>query len=157
MPKYKPEESALALLVKIERKAPNLPRFVVIPAASVEKWGIRETTVVEGILRSMEMGHRTLKRWDDQRWFIELPEPLCKKAGVDTGDSVTIILRLASNELPEELTRLLAEDDSAKAAWQKLTSAQQRMLREEITTAKQSATRLRRAQRALCSSSSTAQ
>ena len=118
MPKNKPEESALALQVTIERKDPKLPRFVVIPAGSVEKWGIRETTVVEGIFKGLEMGRRTLKRWDEQRWFIELPEPLCKKAGVDTGSSFTIILRLASNELPEELAKLLAEDASAKAAWE---------------------------------------
>lgn len=96
MPKHNPEESALALLVTIERKDPKLPRFVVIPAASVENWGIKENTTVEGIMRGVEMGRRSLKRWDDQRWFIQLPEPLCKKAGVDTGDSVTVILRPAS-------------------------------------------------------------
>ena len=96
MSKHKPEESALALLVTIERKDPKLPRFAVIPTASVEKWGIKENTVLEGIMRGVEMGRRPLKRWDDQRWFIQLPEPLCKKAGVDTGDSVTVILRLAS-------------------------------------------------------------
>lgn len=152
MPKHNPEESALALLVTIERKDPKLPRFVVIPAGPVEKWGIRETTVVEGIFKGLEMGRRTLKRWDEQRWFIEIPEPLCKRAGVDTGDSVTIILRLASTELPEELAKLLAEDASAKANWEKLTKGQQRMLREEIAAAKQPATRLKRAQRALSSS-----
>lgn len=151
MQKNKPEKSALALLVTIERKDPKLPRFVVIPAGPVEKWGIRETTIVEGLMKGLEIGRRTLKRWDEQRWFIELPDPLCKKAGVDTGASVTIILRLASSELPEELSKLLAEDASAKAAWEKLTQGQQRMLREEIAAAKQPATRVRRAQRALSS------
>lgn len=154
MPKPKPEQSSLALSVTIERKDPKLPRFVVIPSWAVAKWGLKGTTVIEGTIKGIEMGRRTLKPWDEQRWFVELPEPLCKKAGVDTGDTFTIILRLAPEEMPEELARLLAEDKAAKAAWEKLTSSQQRMLRENIAAAKQSATRMRRARQALSPSAS---
>lgn len=151
MPKSKLDQSSLALLVTIERKDPKLPRFVVVPAWALAKWGLTETTVVEGTLKGVDLGRRTLKRWDDQRWFVELPEPLCRRAGVETGDSMTIILRIASTELPLELAQLLSSDKAAQAAWEKLTPSQQRMLREQIASAKQAATRERRARQALCS------
>jgi uncharacterized protein YdeI (YjbR/CyaY-like superfamily) len=44
---------------------------------------------------------------------------------------------------------LLKADRAARAAWDRLTRAQQRMLREVIGAAKQSATRERRARRVL--------
>lgn len=92
-----------------------------------------------------------LKRWDDRDcWWIDLPEPLCKKAGLETGNKVTLVIRLASEDLPNELTELLKRNSTAKTSWEKLTKAQQRMLREEIFAAKSSATRIRRAEKILC-------
>jgi hypothetical protein len=133
----------------IDRKHSELPRFVVVPTKAVASWGLEGTTVVEGTLNSVEMGRRTIKPWDEKRWFIELPQALCRKAGVDTGDSVTLRLRVASDGPPEELARLLATDPVANAAWQRLTPSQQRMVREDVAAAKQPATRERRAARAL--------
>lgn len=141
--------ASLNLTAIIERKHPKLPRFVVVPSKTVAGWKLEGTTVVEGELNGVEMGRRTIKRWDDERWFIELPEPLCRKAQVDTGDSVTITLRIAANDLPEELARLIADDPGAKARWEKLTPSQQRMLRENVASARQAVTRQRRAERAL--------
>lgn len=142
----------LRLTAIVERKHSRMPRFLVVPSAKVASWRIEETTVVEGMLNGIEIGRRTLKRWDDQRWFIDLPEPLCQRAQIDTGDSVTLVLRIASTGLPEELARLLADDPAAKAAWEHLTSSQKRMLREHVAAAKQPATRERRAAHALCRS-----
>jgi len=48
-----------------------------------------------------------------------------------------------------ELQQLIDTDPGAKANWLRLTSAQQRMLREEVASAKQSETRMRRARRVL--------
>ena len=81
--------------------------------------------------------------------FLDLPGPLCKSAGADTGDAVVLILRAASERLPEELELLLAKDPVAKRHWKQLTPSQQRMLREHIAAAKQTATRRRRALQAL--------
>ena len=91
-----------------------------------------------------------MKRWDDRNcWWIDLPERLCKRAKLETGDEVTLKIRLASEDLPDELTELLAKSSKAKASWEKLTMAQRRMLREEIFGAKSSETRTRRAKKQL--------
>ena len=91
-----------------------------------------------------------MKRWDERNcWWIDLPDPLCKKAKIEVGDNVTLTLRLASEDLPHELEQLLKENRVAKENWTKLTAAQQRMLREEIFAAKTPATRLKRATKVL--------
>ncbi len=51
--------------------------------------------------------------------------------------------------LPAELAELLAKNKAARAAWERLTPAQQRMLLEDVATAKTSTTRARRAARML--------
>jgi len=129
----------------IARKDPRLPRFVVVPSEAVEAWKLAETTTITGSLNGREMGRRSLKKWDDRRWFVELPQPLCRQAGVDTGDSVRLTLQIASPELPAELLALIAADSRAKQAWERLAPGSQRMLREHVAAARQSATRARRA------------
>lgn len=141
--------SAVTLSGRIERKDPRLPRFVVIPAPLLDGWRLQGTTVVEATLDDAPIGRRSLKRWDIDRWFIDLTQPMCERAGVDTGDRVQLSLRVASNALPTELTALLEESRRAQAAWAKLTPAQQRMLLEEVTAAKSTTTRRRRAERGL--------
>ena len=134
----------------VEHKHEGLPRFVCIPLDKVAAWNLDATTTVEGTINGVDIGRRSLKRWDDRRsWFMDLPEPLCRKAKIDTGDSVEVNLRVASQELPPELARLIANDPVARRAWEQLTSGQQRMLREEVFAASQPATRERRARRAL--------
>ena len=135
---------------KVIRHHPQLSRLVTIPLDVVASWKLTETTTVEGTINDIELGRRSLKRWDEREcWWIDLPEPLCKKAKVDTGDSVRLTIRLASEDLPQELKQLLKENATAKARWTRLTAAQQRMLREEIFAAKTSATRLKRAEKVL--------
>jgi hypothetical protein len=141
----------IELTSTVIRHNAQFSRLVTIPLDKVAPWKLTETTVVEGSINGVELGRRTLKRWDDRNcWWIDLPEPLCKKAGLETGDKVTLAIRLASEELPKELTELLKRNSTAKMSWEKLTKAQQRMLREEIFAAKSSATRTRRAEKILC-------
>jgi hypothetical protein len=133
------------------RHNPQFSRLVTIPLDKLAPWKLNETTVVEGSINGVELGRRSLKRWDDRNgWWIDLPEPLCKKAGLETGDKVTLAIRLASEELPIELTELLKRNSLRKRVGKNLTKAQQRMLREEIFAAKSSATRTRRAETTLC-------
>jgi hypothetical protein len=130
------------------RHHPQLSRLVTIPIAKVGPWKLTGTTIVEGTINGTSLGRRSLKRWDERKcWWIDLPEPLCKKANLDTGDEVKLVINLASEDLPEELKQLLAENKTAAAKWKTLTAAQQRMLREEIFAAKSSATRTRRAEK----------
>lgn len=132
------EAKAAAIRVRtlVERRDPRLPRFVVIPAEFIAPWKLAETTTVEGTLNEAPLGRRSLKRWDEHRWWIDLPAPLCKKTGIEEGDRVTLELRIASTELPVELALLIKADARAAAAWKKLTPAQQRMLREEVAAVK---------------------
>ena len=138
----------------VERKAASLPRYVVIPAKVLAPWGLAGTTVVEGEMNGTATGRRSLKRWDERGWFLDLPEKLCAAAGVDTGDEVTLCLRSGDDTLPEELVSLIANDPRAKQSWEVLTHSQRRMLREQVLNAKRPATRERRARRALLHRSS---
>jgi hypothetical protein len=140
---------SIQLTAVIARKDPRLPRFVVIPSSAIGAWKLTETTVIEGFLNGHELGRRGLKKWDEQRWFIELPQPLCERAKVDTGSRIQLVLQLASDKLPTELEHLLATNPAAKQAWDRLSPGSQRMLRENVAAAKQPATRARRAAAAL--------
>jgi Bacteriocin-protection, YdeI or OmpD-Associated/Domain of unknown function (DUF1905) len=145
-----PKRKEISVTSTVIRHNPQISRLVTIPLEVLRRWKLTGTTVVEGTINGTELGRRSLKRWDDRAcWWIDLPESLCKRAAVETGDKVSLKIRLASEELPEELKELLTDDPKAKANWNKLTVAQQRMLREEIFAAKHSETRTRRARRIL--------
>jgi hypothetical protein len=114
--------------------------------SKVDPWKIKGTTTVEVTMNGVDIGRRSLKRWDDRDcWFIELADAVCRKANVETGDPVKLSLKIASEELPAELAQLIKENSQAQARWEQLTPGQQRMLREEVPDAKQPATRKRRA------------
>src|SRR5215831_3468427 len=107
---------SIRLSARIERKAeyPQLPRFIVVPAAAVAEWKLTATTTIEGTLNGVDVGRRGLKQWDANRWFFELPDPVCRRAGVDAGATVELELRRASEDLPVELAELLRTDGVAR-------------------------------------------
>jgi hypothetical protein len=134
----------------IEHKHKGLPRFVCIPELKVDPWKLHGTTTVEVSMNGVNIGRRSLKRWDDRScWWMDLAEAVCRKANVETGDRVRLSLRIASEELPEELADLITKNSRARSAWEQLTPGQKRMLREEVLSAKQASTRVRKAARAL--------
>lgn len=134
----------------VERKYPQLPRFVCIPRAKLAQWKLTSTVTIEGSINGYELGRRSLKLWADRdSWWIDLPETLCRKANIETGGRVHLRLRIAPEQLPQELADLIEKDSTARANWEKLTSGQKRMLREEVIKAKEPATRARRAARVL--------
>ena len=144
-----PKPKDITITSTVTRHHPQFSRLVTIPLDDVAPWQLSETTVIEGTINDTELGRRSLKRWDDRNcWWIDLPEPLCKRAKLQTGDAVTLKIRLASEELPDELSQVL-KDRQARANWEKLTQAQQRMLREDIYAAKSSEARTRRAKKQL--------
>ena len=146
-----PKPTPIDVTSTVIRHNPQFSRLVTIPLDKVAPWKLDQTTVVDGTINGIDLGRRSMKRWDERQcWWIDLPDPLCKKVKIDVGDKVELNLTLASEELPEELKTLLSKNQGAKARWEKLTSAQQRMLREEIFAAKSSETRKRRAEKVLC-------
>lgn len=142
--------NSLELDVTIERKSPDLPRFVVIAGAALEAWSLQGTTVVELTVDGVSCGRRSLKRWggESDRWFIDLSDRHCKDAGVDTGDDVRITLTKASTELPVAIRDVLL-DPAAARRWASLTPSQQRQIAEHVRAAKRPETRVRRARSAL--------
>ncbi len=141
--------STITLRARVERHHPDLPRYVVVPDSAVEPWKLGGTTIVEGAAGGVELGRRSLKRWDADRWFVDLPGKWCRDAGISTGDEVELTLRPASSELPQELARLIVNSSAAEKAWGRLTASQQRILREHVLAAKRRETRERRARRGL--------
>lgn len=140
----------ISVVTTVIRHDPQFSRLVTIPLNDIAPWKLTATTTVEGTINGVDLGRRSLKRWDDRNcWWIDLPEPLCKKAKLETGDDVQLTIRLASEDLPEELQELLKTNAAAKANWEKLTQPQQRMLREDVFSAKTSAARRRRAEKFL--------
>jgi len=145
-----PKPKQITIISTVSRHHPQFSRLVTIPLDVIAPWKLSDTTVIEGTINDTELGRRSMKRWDDRNcWWIDLPEPLCKRAKLETGDEVTLKIRLASEDLPDELKELITKNSTAKANWEKLTKAQQRMVREEIFTAKSSETRSRRAKKVL--------
>jgi len=138
----------ISVTTTVTRHHPQFSRLVTIPLAKVAPWKLTGTTVVEGTINDTSLGRRSLKRWDEREcWWIDLPDGLCKKAKIEMGDEVKLVIRLASEDLPQELEELLAQNAKAAAKWKTMTTAQQRMLREEIFAAKTSATRTKRAEK----------
>ena len=138
----------ITVISKVIRHHPQFSRLVTIPLSKIEPWKLSATTTIEGTINDTDLGRRSLKRWDERQcWWIDLPEPLCKKARLETGE-VKLTIRVASEDLPDELNDLLTNNSVAKTTWEQLTMAQQRMLREDIA-AKTTATCRRRAERLL--------
>lgn len=133
----------------VERHHPSLPRFVVVPGSLGARLKLEGTTTVEGTVGGIPVGRRSLKRWDEKRWFLELRDDWCRKAGIATGDRVKLVLAVASTELPHELARLLSESAAARECWDRMTASQRRVVREHVLAAKRSETRERRARKAL--------
>jgi len=118
--------------------------------SQVDPWKLQGTTTVEVTMNGVDIGRRCLKRWDDRNcWWMDLSSDVCRKANVDTGDRVKLVLKIASEELPVELAQLIKRNSQARARWELLTPGQKRMLREEILAARQAGTRARRAARLL--------
>jgi hypothetical protein len=141
--------ASLKLVVRIEHQDGVVPAFVVVPAAKVAKWKLTGTTTVEGTLDGVSIGRRSLKRWDDEGWFIELRRDSLDALGKSPGERATLVIDRASTEIPVELQRLIDTDGVARERWESRTEAQRRMLREEILAAKSAGARERRARRAL--------
>lgn len=135
--------------VVVERKQLDLPRFVVVRSSAVATWKLDGTTTLDVEINKTPVDRRTIKRWDDDRWFVTITEKDCHRLGIDTGSPIALRMRIATVELPDEIRRLLSSDARAASAWKRLTPPQQRMLRDAVAAAKQSATRISRARRIL--------
>lgn len=140
--------SSLKFRAPIECHTEALSRFAVFPAQKIATWKQTKTFVVDATMNSTPLGQRSMVFWKERDgWFIGITDPACKKAGVDTGDVCAFELTLVEDFVPEELAALLKKDKFAADVWRRLSPSGQRMHAMQIQSAKQPATRLRRAQR----------
>ncbi|MCI0606803.1 YdeI/OmpD-associated family protein [bacterium] len=146
----RPDRVKLTAIVQRHHLA--MPRFLEIPSKKLAKWRLSGTIVVEGTINRVELGRRSLKHWNKECWFIDLPNDLCLKTQIDTGSKASVVLRIAPDNLPEELSQLIDDDPAARDCWRKLTPSQQRTLREHVLSAKRPNTRQKRSAKALLGS-----
>lgn len=143
--------------VVLERERAALQAFVVVPAAQVAHWKLEGTTTVEAVLDGVVLGRRSLKRRDEASWFLELRSDQFASLAKPVGARAVLAIARASQELPDELQRVLELEPASRACWEALTAAQQRGVREDVLAAKTPAARERRARRALGDAASAAQ
>jgi hypothetical protein len=143
--------AAIHIDAKLMQKKPNLPRYVEIPASELAQWQLQGTTPIDVVLNGKEIGRRNLKHWGHGRdyWFFEVNDRICRQLAVAVGSPVAVVMRLASTDLPQELEELLKSSPEAGAEWNAMTESQRRMLADQVRSAKQVDTRVRRARKAL--------
>ncbi|MEE4301320.1 MAG: YdeI/OmpD-associated family protein [Pseudomonadales bacterium] len=133
--------------VRIERKDANLPRYLVLPPEAAAALALDATTPAQLEIEGTDVGRRNVKRWrrGSDRWFVDLTEAQCRKAGVDAGDEVAVAITRLREDVPEALRALLDADAGTRAAWARLSPARQRGLADHVREAKRAETRRRRA------------
>lgn len=118
--------------------------FLIVPAATATALNLHGRVTVDGTLNGVPFERRSIHPWDE-RFFVEIPQRLCRQARATVGDLVDVTVHLVADSLPSELAERLAADLTAHAAWAALTSSRQRQLANQIADARLHATRIRRA------------
>ncbi|MDX1646919.1 MAG: YdeI/OmpD-associated family protein [Longimicrobiales bacterium] len=136
---------------KVERKSPELPRFVTVPEERAAHLGLTRTAMVEISVDGRDIGRRSLKPWGGERdvWFFELTRDHADAGDWDTADVVALEIRRADESLPAEAYTLLHHRTDAAETWAALTPSRRRMIAEDVRSAKRAATRERRARKHL--------
>jgi len=142
----KARDGSICFDALVERIAPEVPRFVVYPGKAWDETG---TFIVDVSLNGVPIGLRSLIPWKERGWHFGLSEPMCRKVGVDTGDSIRVEMRRPKDARPQELRELLESNRKAQNAWNALPSGGQRDFVLYVAGAKSSETRMRRAKRLL--------
>jgi hypothetical protein len=47
------------------------------------------------------------KKWDEGHWFMELTEPICARAGIDTGDRIVLGLQHCLRQIAGGVKKLI--------------------------------------------------
>ncbi|MBK6628183.1 MAG: YdeI/OmpD-associated family protein [Flavobacteriales bacterium] len=129
---------------EVLRHRPDLPCHAVIPASAISGWCINGTTIVEVQIDRHGPFRRSLKRWDQDRWFLDLPKTILVQTGLKEGSLITLILRSADTSEPAELRSRLRSDAVARVCWNRLSQARKRTIVEHIRAGRSSSTRERR-------------
>lgn len=101
---------------------------------------------VNGLCNAAPFALAVLHLKDGSRYFA-VSAQLRKSAGIVAGDAVKVTFRVVDPDkldLPDEFEAVLAQDDDARKAWDKLTRGYQRSLIHYITSVKNVDSRIKR-------------
>jgi hypothetical protein len=101
---------------------------------------------VEGEIADLPMVGAFLSAGDG-RYYVMISPEIMKEAQLAIGQPVEMRFRVADQdavEVPDDLARALSRDDTARAAWEALTTGKRRALAHHVATAKTPPTRARR-------------
>lgn len=130
----------------VERISPEVPRFVVYRGKAWDETG---TFIVDVSLNKIPIGLRSLLPRKERGWHFILSQPVCRKAGVETGDRVHIEMTRPGDARPQELQELLKNNPKGWKAWNALPAGERRDLILFVADGKKPETRMRRARRLL--------
>lgn len=118
---------------------------IFLPSQVVQKLP-RGRVRVEGKINGAPFALAVQKKKEGPRYF-SVGAPLRKAARVKPGDKVNVTFRIVDPDklhVPEELEAVLAQDDNAREAWDKLTTGYQRSLIHYVTSVKNVDSRIKR-------------
>lgn len=84
-------------------------------------------------------------------WYLMMPKTIMANADLAVGDTVEVSFSVADQnhvDMPDELSALLKQDKAFAKRWDTLTPGKQRGYAYLVSSAKQSTTRVKRAQKA---------
>ncbi len=121
---------------------------VPVPDDATTAWKAAGVRRLEGTLNGHAV-NRGLQNHADGDAFIVIGQDTLKAFGLAEGSEVRLSLKPDPKpdvfELPEELVLALEQDDEARARWETFTPGKRRSLAHYVISAKQEATRIRRA------------
>ena len=88
------------------------------------------------------------------KYYLILSRRLLKQIGAVVGDTVSVNFRIADQDavnIPDELRIALAQDQTAQAMWDKLTSGKRRGFAHRVSSARTAVTRSKRVAEVLSS------
>ncbi|HEY8171542.1 MAG TPA: YdeI/OmpD-associated family protein [Dehalococcoidia bacterium] len=126
--------------------------MIAIPAAVPREIGASARTPVYGTINGYAFRTSILPRADGT-FYMMVNREMRLGARANPGDAVDVVIERDDKprdvDVPEELVRALRENDAAKSCFDALSYAHRKEYADWIATAKQDATRLRRAEKAV--------
>jgi hypothetical protein len=138
--------NVLRFRTELQRKHPDLPVFIRIPAAVLAPWQLSEWKTVEGSLNGHGFGRRTIKDWgkNSADWFVEFLKPYLDRNSLRPGDAVEVELRLADMTMPAEMAARIRSDAEFARGYEMLSPNHKRNAIEHYLEAKTPAGRTAR-------------
>jgi hypothetical protein len=142
--------SARATTLRFEAKLSEIDSVFIKTAVFLPREVVRKLPKgrvrVQGTFNGAPFALAVQRLKDGSRYF-SVGAPLRKAAHIKLGDTVKIVCKIVDPDkldIPEELEAVLAQDDLAKKAWDKLATGYRRSLIHYVTAVKNVDSRIKR-------------